>query len=170
MRISVHGHGFELRAELRRFVESRLSSSLSRFRSRIRQVSVHLAVSTPEGVCQPARCDASVMLYPSGEVRVWTEDAHMDVVIAKASERLRTAVEREVSQGRPVSASSCGTQEPVTERIAVAADSGMCRRQRKRLERPEHERWRISAGEYWRSSGLDSDEWPEHLKEAVETT
>ena len=112
MRISVHGQGFEFGPDLRRFVESRLSSSLSRFRSRIRQVNVRLAIGIREGLCLPASCDVSVMLHPSGEVRVLTEGVRIDVVIAKASERLRAAVEREVSFWRPPGLHSDGSAQP----------------------------------------------------------
>jgi hypothetical protein len=157
MRISVHPRGFELRP-------------LSRFRSRIRLVSVNLAIGIREGLCLPANCDVIVSLRPSGEVRVRNEDMHVDVVIAKTSELLRGAVERELSQGRPVPPSPRGTQGPAAEGIAVAADSAMSPRKRKRSDRREYELWQMPAGEYWRSPGLDADEGPEQLREAVHTT
>jgi len=163
MRISVHAQGFELRPELRGFVESRLSSSLSRFRSRIRLVSVRLAIGIREGLCLPASCDAVATLRPSGDVLVRIEDVHMDVAIAKASERLRAAVEREASQGLPGPTSPRGTQAPATVQIASAANTGMSRRHRERPERREHEVWRIPAGEYWKPPGVDAA-WIEQLE------
>lgn len=163
MRISVHARGFELRPELRRFVESRLSSSLSRFRSSIRLVSVRLAIGIREGLCLPASCGAVATLRPSGDVHVRIEDVHMDVAIAQASERLRAAVEREVSQGRPAPTSARGTQASATEQITVAANTGMFRRHRERPERQAHEAWRIPAGEHWKPSGVDAA-WLEQLE------
>ncbi len=154
MRITVHAQGFELRPELRRFVESRLS--LSRFRSSIRLVSVRLARGIREGLCLPASCDVIVTLRPSGEVRVRTEDMRIDVAIAKASERLRAAVEREVLQGRAVPASPRDTQGPAAERIAFAADNGMPRRQRTRAHQ-------LTSAHFWRSqprSSLERDVSP----------
>jgi ribosome-associated translation inhibitor RaiA len=99
MRISVHAHGLELRPELRRFVESRLSSSLSRFRRRIQLVSVNLAIGIREGLCLPTSCDVVATLRPSRDIHVRTEDVHLDVAIAKASDRLGVLLQNAGSNG-----------------------------------------------------------------------
>ena len=139
MRITVHAQGFQLGAQLRRFAESRLLSSLSPLRSCIQLAIVRLGIRTGEGYRQLTSCDVVVTLRPSGEVRARTEDVHMDVAIATASERIRAAVERAVSQARPTLVSPPAAHASSTEPIGIALNTGMSQHDREPLDGPENE-------------------------------
>ena len=125
MRITVHAQGFELGAQLRRFAESRLLSSLSPLRSCIQLVIVRLEILTGEGYRQPTSCNVVVTLRPSGEVRARTEDVHMDVAIATASDRISAAVERAVAQAGPTVVSPPAAHASATEPIGIALNDAV---------------------------------------------
>jgi ribosome-associated translation inhibitor RaiA len=154
MRITVHAQGFELEPQLRGFAESRLWSSLSPLQSSIQLVTARLEIRTGEGDRQPTSCDVVVTLRPSGEVRARTGDVHMDVAIATASERIRAAVERAVSQA-PGFVSPPAAHASSTEPLRIALNTEMSQYDRESIDGPENELRRRPAGEDWKPPGVD---------------
>lgn len=101
MRIDIHVDGFELTSQLRVGVQSRLLKALRPFAGRIQFVDVHLQARVDRDQPSSYSCEIVVNLRPSGEVRVRTEDAEIEVSIDRAADKARVAVEHDVAQPPP---------------------------------------------------------------------
>ena len=101
MRIDIHVDGFEFTSQLRVGVQSRLLKALRPFAGRIQFVDVHLQARAGRDQSGSYSCEIVVNLRPSGEVRVRTENAEMDLSVDRAADKARAAVEHDVAQPPP---------------------------------------------------------------------
>lgn len=165
MRIDVHAHGFELRPQLRTFVESRLLAALGLLHARIQVAIVHLEARGGHQA-QTTSCEVIVRLRPSGEVRVRAEDALLHVAIARASNGIAAAVERDAAQRQPTPAASASGETRRRNALGAVRDGRRIpRHPRERLGRPTQNRLRPARlPEQWRPPGVEDDELPDEKR------
>ena len=100
MTIHVRGTGIDVTDATVGLVERRLSFALSRFRGRVRGVSVRLTdVNGPRGGIDK-RCAMEARLAPRGTVRVEDTDSALPAAVDGAATRLARAVARASARRR----------------------------------------------------------------------
>jgi ribosomal subunit interface protein len=146
MRINVHTSGFDLTNHTRDFVQSKLLSTLGRFRGRIGSVAVNLATSNGRSRPDTTACEIVVNVHPAGEVRRRAEHEWMHVAIDRAASRIGDEIERELlrraSEGAPPSAGR-------------AHQIGLSHRKRSVREWPAHDLRPLRVSERWRPPVAD---------------
>lgn len=100
MQFDVRSQHIELTPTLQTQIERRLRFALSRFQSRIGQITVRLAdTNGPRGGIDK-RCRIVVDLLPSGQAVVEDEDSEIEVAVNRASDRLHRQVSRILERRR----------------------------------------------------------------------
>ena len=166
MRIDIHVDGFELTSQLRVAVQSRLLKALRPFAGRIQFVDVHLQARVGRDQAGSYSCEIVVNLRPSGEVRVRTEDAEMEVSIDRAADKARVSIEHDGAQPPPewplVTGEGAGGAIEI-----VLDDNRISQHQREVLKRPENYLRPIRFREYWRPPQVEDETSPEELEEPL---
>lgn len=166
MRIDIHVDGFELPSQLRVGVQSRLLKALRPFTLRIQFVDVHLQARVGRDQAGSYSCEIVVNLRPSGELRVRTENAEMDLSVDRAADKGRAAVEHDVPQPPPEWPLARGEGAGGAIEI-VLDDNRISQHQRELLERPENYLRPIRLRQCWRPPQVEDETSPEELEEAL---
>ena len=166
MRIDTRVDGFELTSQLRVAVQSRLLKALRPFAGRIQFIGVHLQARIGRDQPGSYSCEIVVNLRPSGEVRVRTEDAEMEVSIDRAADKARVAVDHYVALTPPKWPLATG--EGAGGAIEIVLDGNrISQHQRELLERPENHLRPIRVRQYWRPPQIDDETSPEEVEEVL---
>ena len=156
MRIDIHVDGFELTFPQRVGVQSRLLKALRPFAGRIQFVDVHLQARVGRDRPGSYSCEIVVNLRPSGEVRVRTEEAEMEVSVDRAADKARAAVEHDVAQPPPEWPVATGEGAGGAIEI-VLDDNHISQHQRELLRDLENYLRPVRFRQYWRPPEVEDE-------------
>jgi ribosome-associated translation inhibitor RaiA len=168
MRINIRGDGLDVTRQLQAVVESCLWTALGAFDAWIDLVVVQLRAGVGRNQPDSTRCEILVTLRPSGDVHASADDPQMRVSIARATDAIRAAVEREVARLSVLPGSPPAARETTAGGALdfVLDDNVISHQQREMLERPENYLRPIRMRESWRPPGAGDYAVPDQLVHA----